>query len=119
MISLRLFCLETKATVSYHFGQRYRQYSVSQWLIARSSLTSASTFSIVRSLKICRMPFPSQLLGRESLHSRVTSWKRLPGKKAAEASALCRNSGTSDPSKQLPAEPAVWEVLTNLCCKTF
>jgi hypothetical protein len=60
MISLRLFCLETKATVSCHFGQRFRQYSLSLWLIARSSLTSFSTFSIVLSLKIRAMPFPSQ-----------------------------------------------------------
>ncbi len=94
MISLRLFCLETKAIVSCHFGQRFRQYSVSLWLSARSSLTSFSTFSIVLSLKICAMPSPSQWRAVILFPCIATSWKRPAGQKTADTSAPRRNTGT-------------------------
>ncbi len=100
MISLRLFCRDISATVSYHSGRLCRPYSSSQWLIARSSFTSFSICSNASSLKtICLTRFPIANMGPQFSSYRAISWECG----TAEASSECRNIGRADPGAWLPA----------------
>ena len=90
MISLRLSCRDTKAIVSYCCGDGLLRYSVSQCLIASSSLASFSSSPIVSSLRICRILFSPQIQGHGALPSAATHWEWLEGREL--------------PKRRLPAE---------------
>jgi hypothetical protein len=121
MISLRLLCRDSKASISYLSGRWRRQNVTSQWVIARNSFTRFSISQIVSPSRTRRICLSLQI------------WDRIPvltdqathAYRAAKASARCRNTGSlarwmgGDFDLPMPREKYLRWVLFRQRCDPF